>query len=137
MSKSPRAYFLIQSETGKKELYAHLKKLELPYYIEVRTGDIRTLAQNKLYHFWVGVISHEMGQLPEEIRVENQHRFLPFTEIKRNGFTFVVTTSTTDLTIEEMSKYLEQIQIYYKTEHNIELPYKYDVPPPPKNDKIC
>ena len=122
MSKDRRP-FLIQSENGKKDLYAYLKALPLPYSIEIFTGENRTLAQNALYHSWVNIISKETGQVPSEIKMEIQAMFLPTIEKELNGFKFVILTSTKDLSIQEMSTFLEQIQAYYATEHQIILPY--------------
>ena len=73
----------------------------------------RTLSQNAYYWVYITIIAKETGNHPDDLHEYFKSRFLPDVIIavrgKKHSHTFTRKKSTTELTKNEMSVYLEQI----------------------------
>ena len=90
----------------------------------------RTLAQNRLYHRWLGIIASDTGNSHEAIHEHCRKEFLPplFAEIA--GKTYGYRRSTTALNVPEMLDYMSKVEVWAWQDLGIILP-----PPPQKTEE--
>lgn len=69
----------------------------------------RTLDQNAFYWLYIEVIEKETGNLATDLHELFKRKFLPPVPKKILGVEFKLPASTTDLTKQEMSEYLDKI----------------------------
>lgn len=69
----------------------------------------RTLDQNKLYWFYLEIVSEYTGSLSEDLHEYFKRKFLPPQKITVMGKTIVIPRSTTRLSTHEFSEYLDKI----------------------------
>jgi len=72
----------------------------------------RTLDQNAFMWMYLGVIEKETGNLADDLHELFKRKFLPPIPKKILGIEFRKPASTTDLTKQEMSEYLDKISAF-------------------------
>lgn len=102
------------------------------YTIEIkRRKKRRSISQNNLYWMWCQCIADSMNEengentSSEDIHEILRRKFLMSTKVI-NGVTTPMPRSTTQLSTEEFTVYLEKIQAYMATEWHITLPLPQD-----------
>ena len=102
----------IRDEGGRARVLDHIARLDLarPWDVTVEPHKKkRTLNQNALYHKWVGIIAEYTGHEHDELHEALKRMFLPPRFIDVGGATVEVRRSTTKLSTQEMSAYMEQV----------------------------
>jgi hypothetical protein len=118
---------ITNKETTKAWKYALREYLtSLPdgdYTIEVyKIKSSRSLEQNALYWKWIKVISEDLGYYPEELHEAFIEQFAPvYTARDLNGKPKQKRTRTSNMSVEQMGKYLDRIS-HFCAEHSIRLP---------------
>lgn len=82
---------------------------------EVRVGkhqQRRSLSQNALMHMWFGEVATETGQSPEEVKAALKQMFLPMVTIKLKGVPILTPQSTSALSKEQGTEFLERINAW-------------------------
>ena len=82
----------------------------------------RTNEQNSLYWKWIEVISKSLGYTREEMHELIKYKFLKRSTIKKNGVEEVKLKSTTTLTVNEFSQFMNDIYFWSNNTLNISLP---------------
>ena len=82
----------------------------------------RTNEQNSLYWKWIEVISKSLGYTREEMHELIKYKFLKRSTIKKNGVEEVRLKSTTTLTVNEFSQFMNDIYFWSNNTLNISLP---------------
>ncbi len=70
----------------------------------------RTKAQNSLMWLWLGIISNDTGESPENLHNIFKLRFLGTEKIQSMGYSIEIPKSTTKLTTQEFTDYLDKIE---------------------------
>ena len=70
----------------------------------------RTTSQNKLMWLWLGIISNDTGESPENLHNIFKLRFLGTEKIQSMGYSIEIPKSTTKLTTQEFTDYLDKIE---------------------------
>lgn len=88
-----------------------------------RVRDTRSLRQNKfLWGVVLATIAEATGNTTEDLHEYFKTKFLPRRFVVLNGKEQEVTKTTTTLTTDEFSKYLEQLAAFAATELGITIP---------------
>lgn len=125
---------IINSEDrrDKEKLYNHLKTLfSKKGFYEVsfkRHLQKRTEKQNAYWHSVIcTTIANVTGSDPSTVHTYLKHKFLG---IRRTfeGEEFIESRSTSDLNVEEMSKLIEEVILWAKTNFNIDIPTANEIP---------
>lgn len=86
-------------ENDGKELYANFDKVK----------GVRSLDQNALYWFYLGVIAKETGHYEDELHRLFKGLFLPKKEVEWKGKKYAMSGSTTKLNKIDFGEYLDRI----------------------------
>ena len=87
-----------------------------------KAKESRSLEQNALYWKWIGIISEDLGYYPEEMHEAFIEQFAPvYTARDLNGKPKQKRTRTSNMSVEQMGKYLDRIS-HFCAEHSIRLP---------------
>ena len=87
----------------------------------------RSLAQNNLYHAWVGIIAAHTGNSHDAMHEILKAEFLPPRFGTFNGKVREYRPSTTTLKIDEMSAFMNQVQAWAGSTLGIILPVPDDL----------
>lgn len=123
--------FKLRNDADKEVVINYIKKMQIePRVYEVtvkRKSEKRTLPQNRLYYLWLNCISAETGNEVEDLHEYFKTKFLGvrYRIIYGEGITTPLTT--TDLTTEQFTDYLEKVQRWSNTEQGIILPNPNDI----------
>jgi len=86
----------------------------------------RTKAQNSLLWLWLGIISNDTGESPENLHEIFKLKFLGTEKIQSLGYNIEIPKSTTRLTTQEFTDYLDKIEALAMS-INIRLPHPQDL----------
>ena len=70
----------------------------------------RSEQQNRTYWMWLHEIAESSGHTSDELHEFCRAQFMPRTVVQINGISRGVAQSTTKLSIDEMSSYMERVQ---------------------------
>jgi hypothetical protein len=75
------------------------------------TGKPRTIPQNNYIHLLIGVAADRCGNTLQEMKIIFSQKYLAdkWKEVRFGGQTYLIPPSTSDLTKEEMSEYIDSI----------------------------
>lgn len=117
---------------GMEQFETFLRALEgQEVYLEIglRNSHIRTIQQNKLYWFYLKLISGETGETPQKLHLDFKERFLkkPVNpDNLKSNLDVQTRETTTELTRTEFIDYLNNI-VKLMAEFNIVLPEPYSM----------
>jgi len=123
---------VIQKDQPKQ---AAFKSLVQDYFLENPTAkeavvtiqkSSRSDAQNRLYFYWVGILSQEVGYSKDEMHLILADKFLPKIEFTtKKGKKISQIPSTRKLNIDEFIDYICEIEMF-SGEWGIKLPHNSD-----------
>jgi hypothetical protein len=87
-----------------------------------RPVNSRSTQQNRQYWVWLAIIASDTGNNPEDLHEHFKGQFLPRRFVTLAGKEMEVAKTTTSLSVEEFSRYLEQLAAFAATELGIQLP---------------
>lgn len=90
-----------------------------------KVQSVRSIAQNRLYWMWVGIMSDETGHTKKEMHEFLKDEFLLPEIIEAFGKTITIKPSTKNLKVGEFSTFLEKVD-FFAGEFGIELPKPED-----------
>ena len=104
-------YYVLKNDDVKKSCTDHIQSLDGVYrvIIEPYKKD-RTKAQNRLYWLWLGIIAADTGNSPENLHEVLKLKFLGTEKIQSLGYLIEIPKSTTKLTTQEFTDYLDKIE---------------------------
>ena len=82
----------------------------------------RSLSQNALLHNWLGIIAEETGNRTDEVKEAYRGMFLPQVPVEFGDREILIGTSTTRLSTEEFSAFLDCVYAHATQELGILLP---------------
>jgi hypothetical protein len=104
-------YFKTVNDDVKNNAIKAIQGLEGVYSIEItKYKKDRTASQNKLMWMWLGIISNDTGESPENLHNIFKLRFLGTEKIQSMGYSIEIPKSTTKLTTQEFTDYLDKIE---------------------------
>lgn len=86
----------------------------------------RSLAQNRMYWQWNGIMGNEIGCTADDWHQEMMRMFLPSKFYTISGKTEERAKSTKKLTVKEFTEYLEHIDRHCASFHGAVLPHPED-----------
>lgn len=107
-------------------LVAQKKDIEVK---ERRMPDKRTLDQNALFHLWVSVIADELGYTDKEACKRDVKRSILGMKEDMNRITgevIQVDYRTSEMTVSELSSFMDKMKAWAHTDLGIYLPYWRD-----------
>lgn len=88
----------------------------------------RTIAQNRLLHYWLRIICDDTGNDIDDLRHDFAARFLPPKIYPgMDGKTRIRITSTSELKTDEFAQFLRDIEQFAHHELDINLPHPEDM----------
>jgi hypothetical protein len=104
-------YFKTVNDDVKQNAIKAIQELEGIYDITIaKYKKDRTASQNKLMWLWLGIISNDTGESPENLHQVFKLRFLGTEKIQSMGYSIEIPKSTTKLTTQEFTDYLDKIE---------------------------
>jgi hypothetical protein len=104
-------YFKTVNDDVKQNAIKAIQGLEGVYDITItKYKKDRTASQNKLMWLWLGIISNDTGESPENLHQVFKLRFLGTEKIQSMGYSIEIPKSTTKLTTQEFTDYLDKIE---------------------------
>lgn len=104
-------YFKTVNDDVKQNAIKAIQGLEGVYDITItKYKKDRTASQNKLMWMWLGIISNDTGESPENLHNIFKLRFLGTEKIQSMGYSIEIPKSTTKLTTQEFTDYLDKIE---------------------------
>ncbi len=104
-------YFKTVNDDVKQNAIKAIQGLEGVYDITItKYKKDRTKAQNSLMWMWLGIISSDTGESPENLHEIFKLRFLGTEKIQSMGYSIEIPKSTTKLTTQEFTDYLDKIE---------------------------
>jgi len=120
-------YFVLKNDDIKKNCIDHIQSLDGVYRVTIKKyKKDRTKAQNRLMWMWLGIISDDTGESPENLHEVFKLRFLGTEKIQSMGYSIEIPKSTTKLTTQEFTDYLDKIDTLMRS-IDIALPYPQDL----------
>ena len=123
--------FTIKTEQDRQAVIEYVSKLDITrreYEAKiVKKTEKRTLAQNRLYYLWLNCISAETGNDVEDLHEYLKRTFLGTRYRIIYGEGITTSFSTTDLSTEQFTEYLEKVQRWANVEQGIILPNPEDM----------
>lgn len=104
-------YFKTVNDDVKNNAIKAIQGLEGVYDITItKYKKDRTKSQNSLMWMWLGIISNDTGESPENLHNIFKLRFLGTEKIQSMGYSIEIPKSTTKLTTQEFTDYLDKIE---------------------------
>lgn len=104
-------YFKTVNDDIKNNAIKAIQGLEGVYDINItKYKKDRTKSQNSLMWMWLGIISNDTGESPENLHNIFKLRFLGTEKIQSMGYSIEIPKSTTKLTTQEFTDYLDKIE---------------------------
>lgn len=104
-------YFVLKNDDIKKNCIDHIQSLDGVYRVTIeKYKKDRTKSQNSLMWMWLGIISNDTGESPENLHEVFKLRFLGTEKIQSMGYSIEIPKSTTKLTTQEFTDYLDKIE---------------------------
>jgi len=122
---------------NREDLSDFLNKCHEDYDGEVWIGDFapkpkkRKVTQNNLFHLWLTAwVKSECGgydkNYAEVVKMELKKMFLPMIEVKGMNKLHKIPQHTSDLTDEEFTHFLKQVEQFFAVEYSFIVPQKDD-----------
>lgn len=86
----------------------------------------RTLSQNNLFHLWCSCIADDTGEDKTRIKILLKEMFLGYKEYGLFGRKTFSLPSTSDLDTQQMSEFMNKVQVWASAELGILLPIPED-----------
>ncbi len=106
-------FFILENEErirAAQEFLAAIPLTNPPYCLEIRPYKrVRSAAQNRLYWMWVHIIADDLGYDEMELHLEFRESFLGYESINVKGEKVFTLRSTTELTVRQMTDYLDRV----------------------------
>ncbi len=120
-------YFVLKNDDIKKNCINHIQSLDGVYRVTIKKyKKDRSYAQNRLMWMWLGIISNDTGESPENLHEIFKLKFLGTEKIQSLGYNIEIPKSTTRLTTQEFTDYLDKIEALAMS-INIRLPHPQDL----------
>ena len=121
----------IRNEDDKQAVIDYISSLDVAkreYEAKiVKKTDKRTLAQNRLYRLWLNCISEETGNDVEDLHEYFKAKYIGVHYRVIYGEGITRNYSTTDLSTEQFTEFLERVQRWANIEQGIVLPNPEDL----------
>lgn len=119
--------YILKDDKIKANCIDYIKSLDGVWDIEInKHKNNRSLAQSRLYHMWVGIISKDTGNSHDELCEIFKLKFLGSETINAMGYKIERPKSTTKLNTQEFTDYLDKIEAL-ATSIDIRLPHPQDL----------
>lgn len=121
--------FRLQSSEDREAIQEYLGRLSVEKGYDVtivKHKAKRSDDQNALYWVWVTLVAKETGNDSETIHKTLARKFLGFDTYEVLGEKIAKVRSTTKLSTEEFTNYLNQVEAFVTTELDIILPHPED-----------
>lgn len=105
--------YLLKNEEIKNNCLEHIKNLskDIVWDVEIKKHrKDRSQAQSRLMWMWLGIIGNDTGNSPENLHEILKLKFLGTEKIKSLGYELEIPKSTTKLTTQEFTDYLDKIE---------------------------
>lgn len=120
-------YFVIRDNDTKKGCIDHIQSLDGVYRVTIEPyKKNRSNAQSRLYWMWLGIIGDDTGNSPENLHEILKLKFLGTEKINSLGYSIEIPKSTTKLTTQEFTDYLDKIEALALS-IDIRLPHPQDL----------
>lgn len=104
-------YYVLKNDDIKKNCIDHIQSLDGVYRVTIeKYVKNRSQAQSRLMWLWLGIISNDTGESPENLHQVFKLRFLGTEKIQSMGYSIEIPKSTTKLTTQEFTDYLDKIE---------------------------
>jgi len=104
-------YFVTKNDEVKQNCIDHIQSLDGVYRVTIeKYVKNRSQAQSRLMWLWLGIISSDTGESPENLHEIFKLRFLGTEKIQSMGYSIEIPKSTTKLTTHEFTDYLDKIE---------------------------
>lgn len=104
-------YYVLKNDDVKKSCIEHIQSLNGIYRVTIeKYVKNRSQAQSRLYWMWLGIIAKDTGNSPENLHEIFKMKFLGTEKIKSLGYTIEIPKSTTKLSTQEFTDYLDKIE---------------------------
>lgn len=121
--------FLIRNAEDKAAILSYIQRLpaDKEYSVTIsRAAKKRTVSQNSLYWLWLTCIESETGQDKGSLHLFFKQQFLAERQAIFEGASYLTEPSTSELSVQEFTRYLNKIQIFAAAELGIVLPVPED-----------
>lgn len=120
-------YYVLINDEVKKNCIDHIQSLDGVYRVTVeKYKKNRSNAQSRLYWLWLGIIGNDTGNSPEDLHEIMKLRFLGTEKIQSMGYSIEIARSTTKLSTQEFTDYLDKIDTLMRS-IDIILPHPADL----------
>ena len=104
-------YFVTRDNEVKQRCMEHIQALDGVYRVTIEPyKKDRSKAQNSLMWMWLGIIANDTGNSPESLHEIFKMKFLGTEKINSLGYSIEIPKSTTKLTTQEFTDYLDKIE---------------------------
>lgn len=104
-------YFVTRDNEVKQRCMEHIQALDGVYRVTIEPyKKDRTNAQNRLMWMWLGIIAKDTGNSAENLHEIFKLKFLSTERIQSLGYDIEIPKSTTKLTTQEFTDYLDKIE---------------------------
>lgn len=104
-------YYVLKNDEVKQNCISHIQSLDGVWDVEIKKHvKSRTNAQNRLYHMWVEIIANDTVGSHDDLCEILKLRYLGTEKIEHLGYSIEVIKSTTKLTTQEFTDYLNKIE---------------------------
>lgn len=118
---------LLRNDSDRQAAIRYLESLKFhgdrKYRLSVTVWrPVRSLASNRLYWLWLGVIAKDTGNDVDDLHSYCKQTFLPQRPLTIGDVTVTMTGSTAKLDSGEFTRYLDRVQAWASVELGIVLP---------------
>ena len=118
-----RRLFVLDTQKDRERACEAVREAEKGCWVEIGPPKSRrSRAQNNLYWLWLKTISDETGYQVDELHAMLRALFLGYRTVEIYGRMVAIPTSTTTLTVRQMSEYLHEIDRWAR-EADVMLPH--------------
>lgn len=120
--------FSVRNSGDRERVISYIGRLpDKPYDINVAVHHVkRSTSQNALYWLWLDIVADETGNSRDELHDVFRAKFLPVAEHEVLGVVVRELPTTTKLSTDQFTTYLNQIEVFCNTELGIVLPHPED-----------
>lgn len=120
-------YYVLKNDEIKNNCIKHIQSLDGVYRVTIeKYKKNRSNAQSRLYWMWLNIISDETGNSAENLHEILKLKFLGTEKIQSLGYSIEIPKSTTKLTTQEFTDYLDKIEVLALS-IDIRLPHPQDL----------
>lgn len=121
--------FSVRNSDDRERVISYIGRLpDKPYDINIDVHRVkRSTSQNALYWLWLDIVADETGNSRDELHDVFRTKFLPVAEHEVLGVVVRELPTTTKLSTDQFTTYLNQIEVFCNTELGIVLPHPEDL----------